>query len=253
MLLTKVQLFAKGSTSNKTVVYYDGEIEWMDYQHLPYAVLAILVGIFVLLLPPLFLLIYPLHNKALSCLRIAENRCVRYFFSPLDKMKPFFDSFQSCFKDEFRFFSGLYFVYRFFILLTVIFSYGLQDSFFYLEIELIGMLILHAICQPYKERLHNVIDTLLFGNLAIINMIIYYDLNLQLSLSTTITAVFSLRQFTCVLFILPMPFIATCLVAQFSCVHNCWEKIKKMLRRESSDLDVDFGDLPSERSSYGTF
>ena len=170
----------------------------MGSRHLPYAISAILIGIFILILPPIFLLrTYPLHNKLLSFFKIADNWVVKILVSPLDKMKPFFDSFQSCFRDEFRFFSGLYFVYWFFILLTVVISYQ-QDSFFYIEIQLIRMLILHAMCQPYKERLHKVIDTLLFGNLATINMTIYYDLSLQLSFSTTISYSYSLRLFTCV-------------------------------------------------------
>ena len=247
MLLTKVQIHGKGSTNNQTVVYYNGEIEWMGSRHLPYAISAILIGVFMLILPPIFLLLYPLHNKLLSFLKIDDNWVVKILVSPLDKMKPFFDSFQSCFRDEFRFFSGLYFVYRFFILLTVVISYQ-QDSFFYIEIQLIGMLILHAMCQPYKERLHNVIDTLLFGNLATINMTTYYDLSLQLSLSTTISNTYSLRLFTCVLFILPMPVLIVCLLTQLSCVRNCWEKVCK---KKSSALEENLTDLSVDRNSYG--
>ena len=155
----------------KTVVYINGEIEWMSLQHLPYAIPAIVLSLVIVVLPPILLLIYPLHYRVLSIL--SELRCVQIVFSPMEKLKPLFDSFQSCFKDEYRFFAGLYFVYRFFIMFNSVICY-VQDCFFILEIQLVSMLILHAICQPYKKRLHNVIDTLLFGNLAVINAITYY-------------------------------------------------------------------------------
>ena len=219
MLLTSATIYHKGFVKYKTAVYFDGEMEWMGAQHLPYAVPAILVGVFILVLPPLLLLVYPLHNKLLSFLKIDETRCVLILFGPLNKLIPFFDSFQSCFKDEFRFFSGLYFVYRFFIMLNVV-IYNFQESFFYLEIQLIMMLIIHAICQPYKKRLHNVIDTLLIGNLAIVNSILYY-----LSLSSVSTRSTELSSVVlCVLITLPMPLMCVCIL--FPYVRKWWKKFR---------------------------
>ena len=124
LLLVSVTLYSKGPVEYKATVYYDGDIEWMSIEHLPYAIPAILLAIIVLILPPTLLLIYPLHNKLLSVFKISEFKCVQIVFSPLDKLKPLFDSFQGCFKDEFRFFSGLYFVYRFFIMFNVVINYS---------------------------------------------------------------------------------------------------------------------------------
>ena len=143
MLLTSATLYHQGPTKYKTMVYYDGEVEWMGTHHLLYAIPAILLTIFIVILPPLLLLVYPIHNKVLTFLRIDEAKCTQIVFGPLNRLKPFFDSFQSCFKDEFRFFSGLYFVYRFFIMFNVLIYY-FQDSFFYLEIQLVMMVIIHA-------------------------------------------------------------------------------------------------------------
>ena len=198
-------------------------------------------------MPPLLLLIYPLHNKTLSFLKIRENRCVQRFFFPLDKLKPMFDSFQGCYKDQYRFFSGLYFFYRFFIMLNVIVNY-LHISFLLLEIQLVGMLIFHAICQPYKKRLHNVIDILLFGNLAGINAIIYC--NLSLSLSTVGYSV-ALSVIGCVLILLPLPIMATCLLAHTSCARKCWNKAHP--RSTSSTTESYFLSVRRNRDSrYGT-
>ena len=35
------------------------------------------------------------------------------------------------------------------------------------------ILLVHALCQPYIARTHNIIDTLLFSNLALINIITF--------------------------------------------------------------------------------
>ncbi len=221
-LLLYVDVFSRGPTYFKSMVYFQPDIEWLSAQHVPYVVLSSLLIFFVLFLPPILLVVYPLHYKVLSVLRIAEYRCIQFIFSPLEKLKPFFDSFQSCFKDEFRFFSGLYFVYRL-ILFCILANTSAQISFFLVEIQLVIILTLHAICQPYKKRLHNVIDTLLFCNLALINAIIYYNVTVstsnisELDLSVTLWL-------QIVLICLPLPFILACVVAYTPCVRACRQK-----------------------------
>ena len=173
LLMTCGNIYDKGSGNVRTVVFYNGNIEWMSIKHLPYAIPATIFLIFVVI-SPLVLLMYPIHYKVLSILKIGESNCTKVIFNPLEKMKPLLDSFQGCFKDEYRFFSSLYFLYRFAILLCVTLS-QLQDVYFVLEIILLLSLLLHAICQPYKKRLHNIIDALLFTNLAVVNSITLYN------------------------------------------------------------------------------
>ena len=173
LLITYTNIYDKGSQKVSTVVFYNGNIEWMSVQHLPYAIPATIFLIFVVI-SPLVLLIYPIHYKVLSFFKIGESNCTKVIFNPLEKMKPLLDSFQGCFKDEYRFFSSLYFLYRFAILLCVTLT-QLQDVHFLLEIILLLILLLHAICQPYKKRLHNIIDALLFTNLAVMNGITLYN------------------------------------------------------------------------------
>ena len=224
LLLVSVTLYSKGPIKYKSTVYYDGDIEWMSIEHLPYAIPAILLALIVLILPPTLLLIYPLHNKLLSVLKISEFKCVQIVFSPLDKLKPLFDSFQGCFKDEFRFFSGLYFVYRFFIMFNVVINYS-QDSFFFLELQLVIMLVLHALCQPYKKRLHNIIDTLLFGNLIVINAITYYNISSSgPGSNTTVVNLSASTWIQIVLTFLPLPLVFLLVLAHTRCVHKCCGK-----------------------------
>ena len=57
---------------------------------------------------PILSLIYQLHYKILTYVG------VKIIFSLQDKQKPLMTSFQGGFKDEYRFYSGVYFLYRFF-------------------------------------------------------------------------------------------------------------------------------------------
>ena len=221
----------------------------MGVEHLPYAVPAIFLSLFVLILPPVLLLIYPIHFKVLSLLRIGETKVAHCFCSPLDKLKPFFDSFQSCFKDEFRFFSGLYFVYRFFIMLNLVISY-LQDSFFFLEVQLIGMLLLHAVCHPYKERSHNIIDALLFGKLAAINAITYYNITLSATTQATVLSLSLTTWIQILLVILPMPIMLCCLFVRSALARKCWNHFCSKHNQSSTDSWPDDDELPHRIINY---
>ena len=74
--------------------------------------------------------------------------------------KRLFDSFQGCFKDNLRFFAGLYFLYRWTILLIDMNTINYGSYYTAVTIALLAILILHVLCQPYIMSVHNVIDTL---------------------------------------------------------------------------------------------
>ena len=160
-----------------TVAYYEGDVLFMHAQHLKYAIPAIFFLIIFTIIPPLLLMVYPLCYKILTLLRLGETsftHCLCMVI-PLEKLKPLFDSFQGSFKDKYRFFAGLFFIYR----LSALLLYAVTDSvsLFYtlLEIQLVVTLILHAVIQPYKLHSHNMIDIILLGLLALINAMTMYN------------------------------------------------------------------------------
>ena len=180
LILTPGKIHSGGSAmfrNSSDVVYHHGDLPFMREQHLKYAIPAIFFTVAFTILPPLLLIVYPLCYKVFALLRIQETTCVHFLcmVMPLEKLRPFFDSFQGCFQDKYRFFAGLYFLYR----LAILTLYAATDSLtlFYtlLEVQLVAMLILHAVIQPYKHRLHNALDTLLVGLLAIINALTMYN------------------------------------------------------------------------------
>ena len=98
---------------------------------------------------------------------------------PFDKAKPLLDSFQSSYKDNFRFMAGLFFVYRSLILFSYAASVGYGQFYVALGVQLTVMIILHFLMQPHRVHCHNILDVLLFSNLAAINSLSLYKFGIS--------------------------------------------------------------------------
>ena len=85
-------------------------MDYLEGEHVKYAAVAILLLMFMVIIPPLLLLLYPLVFKLLGLCRLSESKLAGILWRviPIQLL----DAFQSSFKDEFRFFAGLYFLYR---------------------------------------------------------------------------------------------------------------------------------------------
>ena len=181
LILTPGFLYWMGPANNhpvSKVVYLNGEIPFMGKHHFKYSFPALIFTAVFTVAPPLLLIVYPLCYRVFALLKIEEASCTHLLCKiiPLEKLKPFYDSFQGCFKDRYRFFAGFYFLYRLLILLCHVFSTDSLTKFYtILEVQLICMLVLHAVVKPYKLQQHNILDVLLLGLLAVINMLTMYN------------------------------------------------------------------------------
>ena len=168
------------SEQTSTVVFLKGDISFFAGKHLTYAIPALFFTVIIIIIPPTLLLVYPLCYELFHLLQIEEATFVRFVckVAPLEKFKPLFDSIQGCFKDKHRYFAGLYFVYRFLALLSyVTLSDSLIKYYTVLEIQLILMLCIQAVVQPYKVNWHNTFETFLLMALAVINSMTLFNLN----------------------------------------------------------------------------
>ena len=180
-ILDSERLTSKGHMIIRNVVYRQGDVVYFSRDHLPYAIPAMVCIATIVAIPPILLLIYPVCYKLLALLRLDDSKFFHFTskFIPLSKFKPLLDSFQSCFKDNCRFYAGLYFLYRFIILATASFTTSFTLTYTIIEIELILFLSFHALAQPYVKQWHNILDTLLFTNLAVINALSLYSYTRQ--------------------------------------------------------------------------
>ena len=176
MILIPGTLYSKGRTITRQVVFYDGEVDFLSKTHLFYAVPALIVSVTLFLLP-LILTLYPACYKVFSALGIGESKLLGIFCKviSIENLKPILDSFQGCFKDRFRFFAGLYFFYRLFAIITFAYTSNLSVFYMIVEVQLVLMLMVHALVQPYKKRWHNALDAMLFAVLALINALTTFN------------------------------------------------------------------------------
>ena len=210
-------------------VWYNGEMVHFSREHLPYALPALFCLLTVGVLPPVLLLTYPLLNKLLDYLGLEDKKYVKLVCAifPIATLKPLLDSFQGCFKDKFRFFAGLYFLYRWSFLLV---HFNTEFSIYYTSISgvLVFILTLHTICQPYIKRVHNIIDTLLFSNLVLINCLLFFNYHNSHNQTPQYKAIGSAASVQLVLICLPMMVMCVYLL-----IILCKQILKIMCGRKS--------------------
>ena len=90
-LLTPVSIFTiDGKTLSKHYLYWDATIEFLGSEHLPYAILAIVVVIIFNILPLLLLCLYPCRWF---------QKCLNYCKFQSQSLHIFMDAFLGCYKD----------------------------------------------------------------------------------------------------------------------------------------------------------
>ena len=155
---------------------FDGELDYLKGTHLWYAVPAILCIVFILITPPIILILEPILIKLFSMNCFTRTPPKWYYDKLRLKLMPFLDTFQACFKDRHRYFAGLYFLYR--LLFITIASIIVQGPQYYygLVISLFMFIVpLHAFIQPYKKKWHELLEMSLFIIIISLLMITLYN------------------------------------------------------------------------------
>ena len=158
-------------------VWLNGELIYFSKDHLPYALPALFCLLTIGLLPPVLLLTYPLLNKVLAAFGCENLKAVNFISQkiPINNLKPLLDSIQGCFKDNLRFFAGLYFFYRWTVLIIHMSTSSFSVYFTVIGSFVLFLLTVHTICQPYIKREHNIIDTLIFAALVLITFLSFFN------------------------------------------------------------------------------
>ena len=245
-LLSAVQLHGQGPTPVKRVLLFSGNIEFFSVDHIPYALPAIFVLILTTL-PPVILITYPNGLQAFSnCL--GEQRIEKLddiYNKPacsviqktfrISRFKPLFDSFQGCFKDRYRFFAGMFFLYRFLVSLISAVTTDVLTFHVTLEILSVFMLAFHAFAQPYQRPLYNYLDTFMFANLAVINALYLYNVyTLSVSVENQVTIASAFQ-----LILIYLPLVSIIALWVLFVVTGCSKKVQEHLPHRMFDNSAD--------------
>ena len=157
---------------NSTVLFYDPTIRFFHSEHIPYVVLALSIVVFIVLLPPLLLLLYPAQffRKCLNCCG----------FQRWDILHLIMDIFQGWYKDgtegtyDYRPLSALYMLLRVAIscLFVVKLLNGIRSNWYIFGLSHVFLGTFFLIAKPYKKKWMSHTDGLIlisFGTFILTN------------------------------------------------------------------------------------
>jgi len=160
-LLIHVQVYnSYGDAVGPYLFYYDASVEYFSKEHLPFALISILILATVITIPPLLLMFYQL--KAFQ--KLLNSCCLQ-----CQALRIFVDKYQGCFRDgtywgrDLRFFAGLYFALR--IIFASVMATVLIWPYVLLILSIVTSLAF-AIVRPYKVNFYNKLDSVFFAILA---------------------------------------------------------------------------------------
>ena len=179
-ILKSTELFHIDGKTYKTVVYFQGGIEYFkEWPYILYAMGAILTVITVTTIPTLILVLHPIIMKCASYLGLGDSKVINIINKVLfvQKLKPVLDSFQGGYKNNMRLFAGLQnFVYR------IMFFYiaalpSTQNSVLLMSGFLLCIIILvHMLTMPFKQYKDNAVYSLIYVLMLSIVIVEYYQL-----------------------------------------------------------------------------
>ena len=153
-ILTPTILWDSTGERQPTMLYFSGTIKYFSNEHLPYAILAIVVLLVFTLLPILLLCLYPCR-----CFQQFLNRCQMRS----QALHMFMDAFQGCYKNgtngtrDCRYFAAIYLITRIAVHLSLVLSSVSFTNSVLITALAIVVLILSGF-HPYKERFYNQLD-----------------------------------------------------------------------------------------------
>ena len=156
---------------------YNGNYAYFGYPHYWFGLTALFMVICFGFLPPLFLMSYPVLPRLLSRCSIRLGDKVEGWYQKR-AVHHLLELFQGHYKDNRRFFAGMWFFYR--LVLHANDAFSLCSSGFSVQILIsIAFLFLHSILQPYKKAKYNAIDSLLFANIALLSTLALWANDIQ--------------------------------------------------------------------------
>ena len=139
----------------------DSSVRYNSPEHRPFIFMASVVLVFIVILPPLFLFLYPF--------RVCERLFGRQRrWRPWLGVMAFVDTFNGSFKDgtngtyDYRWFASFYFIMRILAIITRVFSWNIPIQRLVQLILSITAASIIALVQPHKNTVYNRLDVAIF-------------------------------------------------------------------------------------------
>ena len=202
-ILTPTKLTHDGAALS-WVVELEPDMKFFSPEHLPVIILALIVLVAVIAPLLIILLFSPLLSRVVN----------------LTKIKPFLDEFQSCYKDNCRWYSGVYFV----VWISFVSLQRQAISVIYVQTLFMILLSAHFVIQPYQSRVLNITDMLI---LAEINLLLFLT-----SFKPNLVTVILVH----VLVLVPIVCFGICLICALLVKCGLWHWFYKAITRRGNTL-----------------
>lgn len=207
IILTPTPLLENDGSRDRFVLYYDGTIDFFSADHAPYIVASLIVLLTFVLLPPLILMLPSITSLFRLCLQKAfnyEGNLLSYRVGSVTGQ--FMTAFYECYKDgtgdpsgqtdnkhDFRWFAGMYFIFRLMVFATYAFTPDWFLQYMILQLICTGGLLAFAFLRPYKNDWYNKLDAMIFAILSAINSLSMYNYFLAILDKSPSAWVFSIQ------------------------------------------------------------
>ena len=161
------------SNGTSSRVWYNGHWKYFEPPHLYYALVALVILLVFVIFPPVFLMSYPvLPQLVRKCNKHWGKKIENFYFKGGGEyIFHLLSIFQNPYKDNRKFFAGMWFVYRLALGINNAFNQNIW-SLFTVQIVLgVLFLLIHAIVQPYKESKYNIIDCCFFVLITLLSAV----------------------------------------------------------------------------------
>ena len=248
-LLSPANVYISDGSSVETILSHNPSVHFFKGDHLPYAILALIILVTIGAIPPLLLLLYPSHTF---------QRFLNFFKLRSHGLQAFVDAFQGCYKNgadggpERRYFAGMYFLFRIIVFLIFTVVGSIQKRYTILQGTFTVFIVVFVILRPYKKDRYNVLDVAFLLILAITSITAVY---LYIHLFMYKTFLNALWYFTYALLHIPSLYMAGYIIYWF-CTHSrCIQThcISKMNQRNQIDGSLSHYTLMDQASHPTTF
>lgn len=211
-LLSPNPLWNKTMKTVDNRVYFYGDYQYDDHTYLIGYRLPAWMVMIVLILLPTALLHYPM--RWLEYL-VGKVKYLQWVY-PSATIAILLDTFQGCFKDNRRYFAGLYLLFR--LLFLGAYTQPVFIQYLFQQIVITSFVFLFAILKPYKNKRLNSVDLTIFVNMALINSLVWYTV---IETDTNRASIRACLAIECILVFLPMVYIICYILWHCVCQLRC--------------------------------
>ncbi len=216
-------LDVNGGYTNTTYLYMAGTLEYFALEHLPFGILAVIMFTVFNIAPVVVIFLYPYHWFRRCFLWGKHSQGLHFLM----------EAFHGYYKSKPKYYQSFAAAYFVFMIVEQIFFSAFEDlSFcFFTAVNLMIMMSIVILFQPYKNKIYNKVAFLLFFNVILVFFIVIFHLyshsyepkfQNNKHLKDLATVVADILVFVLICYGI---FIAVFKVTTHFCPKNCFKKI----------------------------